>query len=211
MDNVSNTPIDLLSFIYKSKMSIPSILCEEIIQLFDDECEGKFDGLIFQGLNKDIKDTTDFIIPNNSDKWSKIVFFLKKELNKHLQKYISTINLDSYLPINNNNIDGRIFTNCEMHIDNFMIQKYEKNIGKYTYHNDFRICNDRFRIITYLWYLNTVDEGGETQFWDGYKIKPEQGKIIIFPSNWCFQHKANVPISDCKYIITGWFYLKINI
>jgi hypothetical protein len=92
-----------------------------------------------------------------------------------------------------------------------MIQKYNKGIGKYVYHNDFQIENNsdkyKYRVITFLWYLNTVDEGGETEFWDSYKIKPLSGKLLLFPANWCFQHRGIMPISDNKYIITGWLYL----
>jgi hypothetical protein len=204
---MSNNPVDILSFIYESKMSIPDTLCEEIIEKFDNQIDGKYDGLTIGGVNKNIKDTIDFIIPYKSDVWSKINSFLHKELNKNLQKYITKINLDSYYPNMNNNEDGSIFTNSKLHVDCFMIQKYNKECGKYTYHNDFSVDGNRHRIITYLWYLNTVTEGGETEFWDGYKIKPEQGKLILFPANWCFQHRGNMPISHDKYIITGWFYI----
>ena len=44
-----------------------------------------------------------------------------------------------------------------------MIQRYVKNHGKYIYHNDFTINNGNPRVITFLWYLNTIEEGGETE------------------------------------------------
>ena len=47
------------------------------------------------------------------------------------------------------------------------IQKYKKNEGHYKkYHNDFSILSDSnyYRVLTYIIYLNTVDEGGETVF-----------------------------------------------
>ena len=199
---------NLLSFIYQYKNSIPDLLCNDIIDLFDNQTDGKYDGLTIGGVNKDIKDTTDFLIPHKCNKWSKINSFLQKELNNHLQKYIKQINIDSYLPDNNNTVDGRIFIDSKLMIDNFMVQKYTKNKGKYTFHNDFHKDENRYRIITYLWYLNDIIEGGETEFWDGYKIKPEKGKLILFPANWCFQHRGNKPISTDKYIITGWFYIQ---
>ena len=91
-----------------------------------------------------------------------------------------------------------------------MIQKYKKFQGKYTYHHDF--YNDyeskRHRTVTYLWYLNDVEEGGETEFWGSYNIKPKKGKLIFFPATWCFPHRGKMPISSDKYIITGWFYEK---
>lgn len=108
--------VDILSFIYESKMSIPDTLCEEIIQNFDNQPHGKYDGLTVGGVNKNIKDTTDLIIPYKSDDWSKINTFLHKELNKHLQKYISKINVDAYYPNNNNDEDGSI-----LQIPNYML------------------------------------------------------------------------------------------
>ena len=39
------------------------------------------------------------------------------------------------------------------------------------------------------------------------KIKAEKGKLLIFPSSWTYIHRGNIPISDDKYIITGWVHL----
>jgi hypothetical protein len=58
-----------------------------------------------------------------------------------------------------------------------------------------------------MWYLNDVNEGGETLFFEKYSIKPQKGKIVIFPAEWFFQHKGKIPISNDKYIITGWIYI----
>jgi hypothetical protein len=55
-----------------------------------------------------------------------------------------------------------------------------------------------------------VNEGGETEFFNGrIKIKPEKGKLLLFPSTWTFMHKGNTPISSNKYIVTGWLYADI--
>jgi len=62
------------------------------------------------------------------------------------------------------------------------------------------------RMLTFLWYINDVEEGGETQFWKNVKIKPTVGKLVLFPASWTYPHKANIPISHDKYVITGWIY-----
>ena len=108
---------------------------------------------------------------------------------------------------------GRTFLNNNMFDTCFLMQKYNKNEGKFVYHDDFSILNDLkiHRVITYLWYLNNVDEGGTTEFLGGkLHIKPEKGKLVLFPASWCFPHRGNVPISNDKYIITGWFYEEDN-
>ena len=60
-----------------------------------------------------------------------------------------------------------------------------------------------------MWYLNDVEIGGETDFIN-FKIKPTTGKLVIFPSTWTYPHCANIPISNDKYIITGWFVNNIK-
>ena len=67
--------------------------------------------------------------------------------------------------------------------------------------------NKSYRAITYLWYLNDVEEGGETVFFGDYKIKPRTGTLIFFPASWCYPHTGKMPISSNKYIITGWLYV----
>jgi len=200
-----------MNYIYENKYSIPGPLCDDIIKMFENE--NYYDGVTVSGVNKTVKSTSDFIIPHSKvekvTKWEKIEKFLTKELHKNLQKYLSNINnSENYLPKNNNEINGSMLKGINLTVEHFMIQKYERQKGFYIYHDDFHVNKnmDKHRVITFLWYLNTVDEGGETEFWDSLKIKPEKGKLILFPSFWCFPHRARIPISNNKYIITGWFY-----
>ena len=60
------------------------------------------------------------------------------------------------------------------------------------------------RKLTFIWYLNDIIEGGDTEFSSGLKIKPETGKIVIFPALWPWVHRGNPPKSENKYICTGW-------
>jgi hypothetical protein len=64
-----------------------------------------------------------------------------------------------------------------------------------------------YRFITFIWYINDVNIGGETEFIDGTKILPKQGKLLMFPSSWTYTHRGNMPISSDKYIIVGWLEL----
>ena len=62
------------------------------------------------------------------------------------------------------------------------------------------------RVIVYLWYLNDVYDGGETEIYNNILIKPEAGKLLIFPALWYYKHRGKMPLSNDKYVITGWFY-----
>jgi hypothetical protein len=199
--------VNMTKYIYIHEHSIPDVLCNEIIEKYEKE-DDRYNGCTLGGVNTKVKDTTDFIIPKNQSKWNKIEKFLYKELYENLSKYLQNIRHNNYDPDNNNNIMHSFFENKSLHIDDLMCQKYNKGIGKYIYHNDFLndAKNNRYRVITFLWYLNDVIEGGETEFFGEYCIRPKKGQLIFFPASWCFPHRGRMPISDDKYIITGWFY-----
>jgi hypothetical protein len=203
------------NYFYINSNSISKELCKKIIDMFDLD-KNKYEGVTFGGLNKNIKDTQDLVIPNTPnisgfDKWSKIQKFLEKELAKNTREYVKI--LDDLINKNHNKEntarDYYTFGKRPLINDSFMIQKYTKQKGRYIYHDDFH--NDfekkRYRVFTYLWYLNTVEEGGETEFWGTQTIKPETGKLLLFPASWTFPHRGKMPISNDKYIITGWLYV----
>jgi hypothetical protein len=53
--------------------------------------------------------------------------------------------------------------------------------------------------------LNTVKEGGETEFlYYKKRINPIEGRLVIWPAGFTHTHRGNPPLSNDKYIITGW-------
>ena len=184
-----------LNYIKLYDNSIPYILCDEIIELFE-KSNLKHEGITFNGLNKNIKDTIDLDIPNN-EIWLNINNFLNDELSRRLQNYIK-------------NVEQTAFDKDMFIYQPYLIQKYKKNSGKYIEHSDEYICKEinSYRCVTFIWYLNDVNKGGETVFWGDYKITPKKGRLIFFPALWCFPHKGNIPLSSDKYIITGWINIK---
>jgi hypothetical protein len=199
----------MTDFIIEFKHSIPQPLCNTIIEMFDND-DNKCKGVTLGGFDDNVKNTTDLCIPKENEKWNKIEQFLYKELFSKIKKYKSTINKKFNINLNNNyNIEFTLFNKKNVFTDYFMIQKYNKNNGKYVYHDDFALhnCIDKsYRLLTFLWYLNDVNEGGETVFWENYKIQPEKGKLLLFPASWTYPHTGKMPISSDKYIITGWLY-----
>jgi hypothetical protein len=54
-------------------------------------------------------------------------------------------------------------------------------------------------------YLNTVDDGGETEFlYQSKRIAPVQGRLILSPTGYTHIHRGNPPLSQPKYILTTW-------
>jgi hypothetical protein len=205
--------MNITKFIYNNNNSISPELCLDLIKMFEEE-SNKYEGVTFGGLDKNIKDTTDFTIPKNNEKWNKINIFLDTEIKNNIKIYLDELNnkIDFKNKDQNTTSEYKIFQNTSFTHSNYMIQRYLKGKGKYIYHNDFSINyeNKSYRTITYLWYLNTVDEGGETVFFGDHKIKPNVGTLIFFPASWCYPHTGKMPISSNKYIITGWLYASGN-
>ncbi len=205
------------NYVYVNKLSISKELCDDIILMFENETNGKYEGVTGGGLIKKVKKTIDFSIPMNIQnssketyfKWEKIKNFLDDELNRNSKIYINK--LIKLLNIEKKEINSvyYIFSTKFITNNSFQIQKYIKNEGNFTYHDDFKVDwkQNKYRVITFLWYLNDVNEGGETELWDNYLIKPETGKLLLFPASWTFPHRGKMPISNDKYIITGWLYV----
>jgi hypothetical protein len=194
-------------YVYTNSQSISKQLCDEIIHLYENEHNKQYHGVTGGGLNKQIKDTMDYII-STEEPWAKIRTFLGEELFRNVKIYIEKLNQNT-MENENSELTYKYFDKATFNTDAFMIQRYIKQVGRYIYHNDFDIKpnTNEFRVITFLWYLNTVEEGGETDLWGTHKIKPEAGKLLLFPACWTFPHTGKIPISDNKYIITGWLYM----
>lgn len=61
------------------------------------------------------------------------------------------------------------------------------------------------RVLVYSIYLNTVEEGGETEFlYQSQRVKPVKGRIVIWPAGFPYVHRGNPPLSGEKYIVTSW-------
>lgn len=59
------------------------------------------------------------------------------------------------------------------------------------------------RYLVFLWYLNDVVEGGETEFCDlGLRISARVGRLLMFPPYWMFQHAGLPPRSGDKFILS---------
>ena len=202
----------LEDYFYINKNSLSKELCVDIINYFELETYGKYEGNTGGGLRKDIKDTLDFQIPAKNEKnkphWNKIRDLLERELNNNIKKYVKSINDAITIDEENSSNKYKVFAKF-VSFETIQMQKYTKLKGRYIYHQDFMTDweTKKYRVITFLWYLNDVAEGGETEFWAKYRVKPEAGKLLFFPATWTYPHRGMMPISNDKYIMTGWIYL----
>jgi len=187
----------LEDFILEIDGSLSKDLCDDIVFMFELEENYKYAGITLGGVNKSVKDTVDFIIPKKNDIWNRVETTLNAALQKGIKTYFDNLNTKFNYK----------YSNSTLLMEQFQIQKYSKNEGKYIFHHDFAIkknADDTIaRTVTFIFYLNDVIEGGETEFINS-KIIPNKGKLVLFPASWIFPHKGNIPLSSDKYIITNW-------
>ena len=90
------------------------------------------------------------------------------------------------------------------------LQKTPISGGFHTWHCENYDMAHIHRILAWTIYLNDVEEGGETEFlYQSERVKPVKGRTLIFPAGFMHTHRGNPPISNEKYILTGWFNLRL--
>jgi hypothetical protein len=179
------------TFIYERPSTIPADWCEEMVRRFEANPEQQNKGRIgqLQGLDSDIKRSMDLVVSNKDD-WQDVdqVFFrcMGAALNEFKQAYP--------------------FFAGPFKDMGYQIQRYQPG-EFYHWHIDGGSHNFADRQLVAIWYLNDVPQGagGETQFlYQGVSIRPEQGKMLLFPPFWTHEHRSAELHQGVKYIATTW-------
>lgn len=104
-------------------------------------------------------------------------------------------------------VDKRVFPEDHA-LEQFRIKKYEPNgIDRFDTHVDVVEYGTARRYLSFLWYLNDVEEGGKTVFKE-IEIKPKKGTLMMFPPLWMYPHRGEPPISNSKYIMSTYLHYK---
>ncbi len=95
-------------------------------------------------------------------------------------------------------------------LGNIQMQKYEQGRGNYGYWHCETYpaqpdAETLHRAFLFMFYLNDVAEGGETEFFHQQRsLKPRAGTMVIAPAGFTHTHRGCVPRSGDKYILTSW-------
>lgn len=181
-------PMELASYIQTFDAALPPAFCEQLIASFDQTTERHL--VRARGWREGLDDSawTELNISELSDDAFK-GFFLK-QIEDHLALYNQQLGLTLPVPASTLMSDLRM-------------KRYRANTGEaFQPHFDaiYEVAN---RYLVFLWYLNDVDEGGETEFLDlGVKISARAGRLVVFPPYWMYQHAGLPPLSGDKYILS---------
>lgn len=186
--------------------------CDFVIREFE-ASSNQMEGISGAGRNKKVKSSTDLMIHLNLDNpiWSTIYDYLRENLLGCLVEYIEQ---NSFMTITGSFATKassvRTAQSCYMAGNNgqphMQMQRYIDDQGYYAWHHENEGGVTAKRELFFIYYLNDVENGGETQFkYNPLKVNPEAGKLIIAPALWTHKHRGNPPQNgQYKYIITGW-------
>lgn len=104
-------------------------------------------------------------------------------------------------------VDERVFPSQNA-FEQFRIKKYDTS-GEQMFDTHVDVIDHATarRFLSFMWYLNDVNDGGETIFKD-LTIQPKAGTLLVFPPLWMYPHKGNPPISNPKYIMSTYLHYK---
>ena len=194
-----NKNITIKDFVLEYKNFMSKEWCEEVIKFFRTakECGFTFSRDAFLDVPK-------HYINDNSISMSDILIYeFPLEYSAIPHQFITKFFEDAYKKYANKY--SMLSQSAPHGINTIKIQQTLPGEGFHVWHYENAASTAQSRIATFTLYLNDVKKGGETEFlYYPKRIKPEQGKLIIWPAGYTHTHRGNQPLSGEKYIITGW-------
>jgi hypothetical protein len=85
------------------------------------------------------------------------------------------------------------------------LQKTVPGGGYHAWHYESMSRRTSSRVMTFVLYLNDIEDGGETEFlYLSERVQPKAGRLILWPASFTHTHRGNPPLKGNKYIMTGW-------
>lgn len=195
-----------MEFVYEVPNNLSDEMCEKMIEKFEKD-DRKAPGVVGEDRKvRPVKTSVDLNISHCSE-WKEIDTYLHEQLKEGVEKY------RKHLTERVGDTVGFMF-HPSSYDSGYQIQKSVPG-NFYSWHDDSLLTKGGGRFLTFLWYLTTHDpvmHGGGTAIHqaagDGGKIiKPERGKLLLFPATWTYLHMG-LPLvyGDPKYICTGWIH-----
>ncbi len=178
------------TFIFEKHNALPAALCDDMIKRFEEHTEDQYQGRIGQTVSQDssVKKTTDLVV-SGKEHWKDVDNNLFRSMGIAIKEFR----------------EAYPYFKGPFKDMGYGIQRY--NPGEYYHwHIDGGSHDFSQRQLVALWYLNDVPgPGGETEFlFQDIKIKPEKGKLVLFPPFWTHEHRAVTLNEGVKYIATTW-------
>ena len=168
---------------------LPPDFCRDVIDRFEADPR-KVKGMVGAGasgrVDNTVKATTEILLWTHGEGWEDVNRVIQASLRRRLNDYMRR--WGPAFPIG-------------IYPEEPRITRYREGEGFFAWHSD-NIGRSPTRVITAIWYLNTVRVGGETDYrWQDVAVKPVEGRLLLCPVGWPFLHRGNPPRSGPKYIL----------
>ena len=178
---------------------IPDEACDQTIELFNkyQEFNKVFSRFTSEGATQDFKNDKQLFCTGD--------VLTDQEFNVNKLKLLM-INFDMALKHYYTETNVKKYTADDIITDHVKIQKTMPSQGYHVWHVEHgQGRENEKRVLVYSIYLNTVEDGGETEFlYQSQRVKPVKGRIVIWPAGFPYVHRGNPPLSGEKYIVTSW-------
>lgn len=199
-------------YILEIDNALPKEICDRIIERYKKDSrkvQSKVGGASGGGeINKEMRRSL-LLQFSGYDDWADVDRIIFDVIGTAIQKYVLHIKklYKKYETMNDQIIQLRLKEDfAAMQDEGYFIQEYKEG-DFYHWHTDHSNKLKRSRTLSFVLYLNTLDEnqGGSTDFIHGQKIRPFAGKLLVFPSDWQYAHRsAVVKNGGIKYTIGTW-------
>lgn len=208
-----------LIWIYDNALS--SDFCKKVISKFESD-DKKAAGVAGYQVRREIKRSTDISF-SSFDDWKEYDKVFCDSINEAIPRYYDYVDslieespkLTKLNPDENTLPLSQTIASGDLYDTGYQIQRTDPG-DFYDWHNDamfeynsITAKEAQVRVITFIWYLNDIVHDGYTQFLNGERVQPKEGRLVLFPATWDMFHRGYPPKCETKYICTGWLYYKL--
>jgi len=175
----------LSDLVYVFDDALEKSVCDNLMKIFENE--SNHENISQPGVNFD-----QITLFNDSGGHSKEYYDVLFALRKFKDIYLTRVG-PNYFPTSYSYEEVRI-------------KRYQNN-GKQLFDTHVDVVDHQTskRFLAFLFYLNDVDDGGETVFDFGH-VNAKCGRLLMFPPLWMYPHKGSTPISGAKYIMSSYLH-----
>jgi len=219
----------MTDFIETYDNALSSDFCKQLIDTFESSGH-TFQGRTGGGVDVEKKSSTDLML-NSHAEYQDLLLKIQKTTADHALQYFKKYHFaliapvaltlqhpttQQPTPLTHENFD-EIAKGNEMaimqklfRVGAIQMQRYRKGEGNYNYWHCETFpqkgsTEPLHRALLFMYYLNDVEEGGETDFYyQERSLKPKAGQMVIAPAYFTHTHRGRTPVSNDKYILTSW-------
>lgn len=184
----------ITDYIKVYETALPPDLCGEIIKRFDASPTKKDEYDKPDGQDKPVRSYQEITLVKGHAEFLDIQAVMMKVAELAALKYQTEMSLRTFPK--------------EIGCETYRIQKFRAGTeDHFHYHVDVANYASARRFLGMVWFLNDVDEGGENYFpHPNVRVKPRQGRLLMYPSTWVYPHTVEPCVSGDSYVITTYLH-----